>query len=99
MKKFEIKIENVCQKVCWKRALVAHASSHEEEQISSKSLNVHDENELVIKFVSFEWTSSTRIINVITIDCCEKEDLKFEVLKGVSVKDLVEHEHELASVK
>ena len=71
----------------------------EEEEISAKLIDVHSENELGIKFASFEWTSSTGIANSTRINCYNKEKLKFEVLKGVSIKDIVQHEHELESAK
>ena len=38
-------------------------------------------------------------MNAIRMNCCSKEDLRSEALKGISIKDIVEHEHELASVK
>ena len=46
------------------RAMVAYTTMDKEEEISEKLLNVFNENELGIKCVSFQWTSSTRIINV-----------------------------------
>ena len=70
-----------------------------EEEISAKLINVHNENELGVTCVSFKWNSSKETMNAIRINYCNKEDLRFEVLKGVSVNDVVEHEHELASMK
>ena len=87
-KNLEIKIETVRQQECSGRTLVAHATmNEEEEEISAKLINVWDENELGIKFILFKWTSSTWILNAIRMDCCNKEDLRFEVLKGISVRD------------
>ena len=33
------------------------------------------------------------------MNCYDKDDLRFEVLKVISVHDTIEHEYELASVK
>ena len=77
--------------------MVVHATMDDEEEIIAKLLNVCNENELGIIFVSFKWTSSKVIINAIRINYCNKQDLRFEVLRGISVKDAVEYERELAS--
>ena len=73
------------------RAIVVHATMDKGKEISTELLNLCNENELGIKFVSIKCTSSTVIINVIRINYCNKEDLRFEVLKGISVKDIVEY--------
>ena len=49
--------------------------------------------------MSFKWNSAKGIINAIRMNYYAKEDLRFEVLKGISVSDSVEHECDLASVK
>ena len=95
----EIIIETVCQQECSGRALVVCATMDKEEEISAKLTNEHDENELGIKFVSFKWTYAKGIMNATRMDYCNKEDLRFEVLKVMSVNDAVEHEHELESAK
>ena len=69
------------------------------EEISAKLTSVHDNNELDVKIVSFEWTSSTGIMSATKMNHCNKEDLRFEVLKGISIKDAIERECKLASAK
>ena len=79
--------------------MVACAAMDKEEVISAKLVNVHNENELGVKFISFKWNSSTGIMNAIRMKHCNKECLRFEMMKGINVKDTVEHEHELESAK
>ena len=87
------------QHECSGRAMVVHATMNKEEEISAKLLNAHDGNKLGIKFFSFKWTSSTEIKNAIKMNYFNKEDLSFEMLKGISVKDTVGHECETSIAK
>ena len=95
----EIRIENTCQQVDTGRALVVHVTMDKEEDFSAKMINECNENELGIKFVSFKWTSAKGIINAIIMNYYKKEDLQFVVLRGISINDALEHEHELEIVK
>ena len=54
----EIRIENVHQQEFTGRALVVHGMMDKEEEISAKTINEYNENELGIKYVSFKWTST-----------------------------------------
>ena len=54
----ETKIENVCQQDYLGRSVVACVTIDKEEDISAKSINEHNENDLGINFVSFKWTSA-----------------------------------------
>ena len=47
----EIRIENACQQDCVGRAVVACVTMDEEEEISSKMTNDHNENDLGINCV------------------------------------------------
>ena len=58
-----------------------------------------NDKELGIKHVSFKWTTSTGIMNAIGISYCNKDDVRFEVLKGISTDEKIEDECELASSK
>ena len=60
---------------------------------------MHNENEFCINFESFKWTSAKGAILVIRMNYFNKEDHRLEALKGSSVKDIVEYEHELESAK
>ena len=79
--------------------MVVHANMDKDEEIITKMTNECDENELEIKFVSFKWTSMKCIMNDIRMNYHNKEDLRFEVLKGISINDVSQYEHDLASVK
>ena len=70
-----------------------------EEEIGTKMINKHDENDLGIKHASFKWTSATGVINAIRINCYDKVDLRFEVLKGLKIDDAVECNDDMSSVK
>ena len=39
------------------------------------------------------------MINAIRINCYDKDDLRFEVLKGLKIDDAVEHDNDVSSVK
>ena len=54
----EIKIEHACQQDYVGKAVVACVTIDKEEDISAKSINEHNENDLGINFVSFKWTSA-----------------------------------------
>ena len=95
----ELRIENVHQQERTGRALVVHATMDEKEEISTKTTNDDNENELGIKCVSFKWTSAKDITKTTRMNYCDKEDLRFEVLKGISINDVSPYEHDLASVK
>ena len=58
-----------------------------------------NENELGIKYVSFQLTSSKVITTTTRMNYHNKEDLRFEVLKGVIVHYTMEYECELASAE
>ena len=49
--------------------------------------------------MSFKCASEKVMMNVIRMSYCNKEDLRFEFLKGISINDALEHECELASMK
>ena len=95
----EIKIEKVYQHEYSGKAMVVYATMDKEEEISKKLINVFHDNEMGIKYVSFKWTSSKGIINAIRMNYYNKDDLHFEVLKGINIHDEMEYEYELASVK
>ena len=50
--------------------MVACATMDNEKEISAKLLNVLNENEFGIKFVSFQWTSSKGITNTMRVNYC-----------------------------
>ena len=75
------------------------AKMDEEEEISVKLLNVSNKNELGMKSVSFQWTFSKGITNAMRMNYCNKEHLRFETLKRISVHDTIEYECELESAK
>ena len=79
--------------------MVACVTMDKEEEISAKMMNNYNENDFGIKFVTFEWTSATGITNAIRMDYYKKEDLRFEVLKGIRIDDAVEHGTYLSGVK
>ena len=89
----------MCQQEFSGRALVVQSTMDEEEEISAKLKNEHNENDLGIEFVSFKWTSAKGIVNSTSMNCHNKEELRFEVLKGISINDEVEYESELVSTK
>ena len=95
----EIKIENEHQQDHIGRAVVVYATMDKEEEIGTKMINKHNENDLGIKHVSFKWTSANGVINAIRINCYDKADLRFEVLKGLKIDDTVEHNDDISSVK
>ena len=95
----EIKIENVCQQDYVGRAVVACVTMGKEEEISTKLINKCNENDIGIKYVSFKWTSAIGITNAIRINYYNKLDLRFEVLKGMTIDDTVECSNGISSAK
>ena len=61
--------------------------------------NEHNENELGIEFVSFKMTSVKGITYAISMNYCNKKDLRFKKLKGISSTDTAQHEYELECAK
>ena len=63
--------------------MVVHATMNKGDEISK----IFNDKELGIKHVSFKWTTSTGIINAIGINYCNKDDIRFEFLKGIGAYD------------
>ena len=70
----EIKIEKLCQHDYVVRAVVVCITMDEEEEIGTKMIKKHDENDLRMKHVSLKWTSATFIKNSIRIFFYDKLD-------------------------
>ena len=98
-KNVEMQIEHVHQQEYTGRALVLCTTMNKEEDVSTKIINELNENELGIKFVSFKRASAKGMMNSIRMNYCDKENLRFEVLKGISVNNALECECELTIVK
>ena len=81
------------------KSMVVFAAMEKEEEISKKLINVFNENELGMKHVSFKCKSSAGTTNALRMNRHIKDDLCFEVLKGINARDKMDHECELASTK
>ena len=79
--------------------MVVHVTMDDEEEISAKMINEHNENDLGIKFVSFKWALATGITNAARMRHHKKECLRFEVLKEIRIDDEVEYGNDLSSAK
>ena len=49
--------------------------------------------------MSFKWTSAIVITNAIRMNCCNKIDLRFEVLGGTKTDDAIECSNDVSSAK
>ena len=68
-------------------------------KIDNKLLGICKKKELGLTHASFRWTSLNGIINYIKNNYYKKEDLRYEVLKGVNMYDKLEYEYGEAYAK
>ena len=70
-----------------------------EVEISAKMMNECNENDLDVKFVSFEWTPAKGIMNAIRMNHHKMENVRFKVLKGIIIADTIQCGNELSCTK